>query len=93
MYSAQGMGAALSRRRRRGMGDSQTLSFPFVVPCTVGEIDPATGDTIAGCPSYAPAPTPGVLSQSMTVSASAYPSWMYWAAGGVVGLLLLKSMK
>jgi len=89
MYSAQGMGAALARRR--GMGDSQTLTFPFLdTSCTVGAIDPATGDTIAGCAGSAPAPP--VLSQSMTVTASAYPSWMYWAAGGVVGLLLLKTL-
>jgi len=91
VYSAQGMGAALVRRRR-GVGDSQTLAFPFLsTPCAVGAIDPATGDTIAGCPGVAPAPP--VLTQSMTVTAAGYPTWIYWAAGGVAGLLLLKTLR
>ena len=93
MYSAQGMGAALARHRR-GVGDSQSLTFPFLAsPCTVGAIDPATGDTIAGCPGVAPAPALPVLNQSMTVTATGYPTWIYWAAGGVAGLLLLKTLR
>lgn len=76
--------------RGRGMGELQPLAFPFLAAagdCVVGATDPATGDTIAGC-----AGTP-VVNQSMTVTAKAYPTWMYAAAGLVGGLLLLKALR
>lgn len=99
--------------RRRGVGDSQPLSFPFITAppagCTVGAIDPNTGDTIAGCGSPG-TPTVASLQQALTNAAAAasaavaaeagpasaaslVPSWAYWAAGGVLGLLLLKSLR
>jgi len=80
--------------RRRGVGDTQVVTFPFLTSlpdCTVGAIDPVTGDTIAGCGTPGAAVPP--VQQSVTVTAKAYPSWLYWAAGGVAGLILLKAMK
>jgi len=79
-------------RKRRGMGDLQTLAFPMVggADCQVGGIDPATGDTIAGCLAAA---APPVLSQSMTITAKAYPTWLYVAAAVVGSVFLLKVVK
>lgn len=80
-------------RGRRGVGDVQALTFPFLTSaadCTVGAIDPATGDTIAGCGTPGGALPP--VQQSMTVTAKAYPTWLYWAAGGIAGLLIVKAV-
>jgi hypothetical protein len=84
-------------RKGRGMGD---------IGCQVGALDPATGDTIAGClgggsatiswpvgtdasgNTYAP-----VLSQSMTVTAKAYPTWLYVGAAVLGSVFLLKLVK
>lgn len=79
-------------RKGRGMGDLQTLAFPFVGDCQVGGVDPATGDTIAGCLGSSPAALP-VVSQSMTVTAQAYPTWLYVGAAVVGSVLLLKLVK
>ena len=93
MYSAHGMGVILSTRRR-GVGDVQALTFPFLAAdCVVGATDPATGDTIAGCPTAAATAGLPPVNQSMTVTAKAYPTWMYWAAGGLAGLLVLKAVR
>ena len=74
------------------MGDLQTLVFPFLnaAECAVGGIDPATGDTIAACPGAA---APPVLSQEVTVSAKAYPTWLYVGAAVVGSVVLLKLVK
>ncbi len=88
MYSAQDMGAALARRRR-GVGELN-LTFPFLSDCAVGATDPATGDTIAGC---ATAAAPPVVTQSVTVTAKAYPTWLYAAAGLLGGVILLKAFR
>lgn len=110
MYLSRGVGMV----RRRGIGDSQTLSFPFVTAtspagCVVGSIDPSTGDTIAGCGNGS-MPTVASLQQALSDAASSasaavaaeaaggapsssLPSWLYWAAGGLAGLLLLKTLR
>lgn len=81
-------------RKGRGMGDLQTLSFPMVgSDCQVGAVDPATGDTIAGCLGAAPAPSLPVVSQSMTVTAKAYPTWLYVGAAVLGSVFLLKLVK
>jgi hypothetical protein len=83
-------------RKGRGMGDLTTLAFPFLGAgeCQVGAIDPATGDTIAGCPGAAAGqwerPT---TSDSFTVTAKAYPTWLYVGAAVLGSVLLLKVVK
>ena len=78
---------------RRGMGDStQPLTFPFVVPCSVGDIDPATGDTIAGCAGAAP-PLPSMPGSSVTVAAQGYSAWLYVAAAGLGFVFLSRLVK
>lgn len=74
------------------MGDLQTLAFPMVAgaDCQIGGIDPATGDTIAGCLGTAPLPP---VSQSVTVSAKAYPTWLYVGAAVLGSVFLLKLVK
>jgi hypothetical protein len=79
-----------------GLGDA-TLTFPFLSPdCVVGATDPLTGDTIANCPPplASPAAVPGglvTMTDSMTVTAKAYPAWLYVGAG-VLGLALVGSL-
>lgn len=94
MYSTHGMGAAL-KVRRRGVGEVSPLNFPFLAQeCAVGSVDPATGDTIAGClgppPPAPPVPT---IAESMTVTAKAYPTWLYVGAAVLGSVFLLKLVK
>lgn len=75
------------------MGDLQTLAFPMVGDCQVGAVDPTTGDTIAGCLGSAPAAPLPTVAQSMTVTAKAYPTWLYVGAAVLGSVFLLKLVK
>lgn len=80
-------------RKARGMGELTTLAFPFLGSgdCQVGGVDPATGDTIAACPGVAASFPP--VSSSITVTAKAYPTWLYVGAAVVGSVILLKLVK
>ena len=80
-------------RKGRGMGELTTLAFPFVGSgeCQVGALDPATGDTIAACPGLSASLPP--VSDSFTVAAKAYPTWLYVGAAVVGSVILFKLVK